>query len=198
MIRCTLFFALLAFGCTKSLPVLIHLDETFSAEDRAIVLEAIAEWNDRAAPLLRDKKNIFVVGDDVPAFHGLPELGDDIYGFYHVDIKFTPPLRHSVDVFGYTTLHDVLLFSDYIRQSYFDVEIDEEVNRRDPGRKERIVRNIIKKVAIHELGHLLGLVHYTHREGIMVQGAHKSATSFEGPHLSDADLEAFCILYDCR
>lgn len=196
--RNLLFLALLIMGCTKSLPVEIHLDKTFSAEDRATILEAVAEWNDRAGPLLRDEKDIFVVGDDAETFHGFPELDDDMHGFYHVDTKLTTPQRKEGDIFGYTTLYDILLFNDYIRQIYDDVEIDENVLERDPNRRERIVRHIIKKVSMHELGHLLGISHYFHREGIMVPGVPKSVTTLEGPHLSEADLEVFCILYDCK
>lgn len=198
MLRRGLILAIFTIGCTKALPVLIHLDKTFSAEDRAIVLEAIAEWNDRAAPLLRDSKNIFVIGEDIEPFNSWLDLGDNLHGIYYADLEFIPPNHRPGDFFGYTTPFDSLILTNYIRRAITDIPTDEWIEPRDPHRQERIAHHAIKKVAIHELGHLLGLAHYFHRDGIMVPGVPKSVTTISGPHLSTADLEAFCILYECK
>lgn len=192
------FLGLLIAGCGKHLPIEIHIDKTFNPSDRAMIEEAIVEWNERGSKRLAHKTGLFVIRDDVDAFSVGQSFTDGISGFYRADYQAdNPPNTKMGDIFGYTTLTDLLFYADFVH-ARVDRFKNDDGSDLDPEIKQKIDYFVFKKSVFHELGHLLEIIHFTNRIGVMNPGLVKDIDLDLGPHLFESDLDAFCILYDCK
>ena len=203
MLKLTPFMAIMVLGCGKSLPVEIYIDETFSALDRKLLIEAIEEWNQKTEHRLSDKKPVFVVMGEIETLVSIDDLADKRKGIYNADYKiFTPPHRQTGDAYGYTTADDSLVYINNIRSDYDWTILPDDENDLDRMEKIKRIKKMgnyaVKKVILHELGHLLELSHYFNRPGVMNVGMPPNPDLDNGPHLSLADLDAFCTIYKCK
>jgi len=203
MLKSALFIAIMALGCGKSLPIEIYIDETFSPMDRKLLFEAIDEWNLEAKQRLYDEKPIFVVAGEIETLSSVDDLADKIKGIYNADYKiFTPPHRKTGDAYGYTTVNDCLIYVSNMRSDYDWTILPDDENNLDRMEKIKWIKKManyaVKKVMFHELGHLLELSHYFNRPGVMNVGMPPNPDLDNGPHLSLADLDAFCTIYKCK
>jgi len=181
-------------GCTlrefQELPVLLELDEDLSDPELSGILAAVDEWNLLAGNRLVEPGPIFtVVGTHNDDFDER-DLGDGVHRIYRIgenngDTAYLE--EENGPLVGYGTLSDVLIFLG----AYDQWTQNDDVNDSDEWRATYVFNG-----AHHEFGHLLGIAHYNCRFGEM----NTRGDAFREPResLAEADLDAFCIVYDCR
>lgn len=194
---------LLVGGCGEwqQLPVELYIDSHFSETERAGILAAVDEWNYRAGGLYRHGDSVFkVVGETDDTFNE-HDTEDGAHVIYRIgeptsDEQYVQQ-QNGGWVVGNSTLGDCFLilysFERFFEETYDIAPIDVEAGEIPYVEKSRYV--FIRNVALHELGHMLGLTHYAYERGVMDQ----RGTPFIGHevYLEDADLVAFCEIYDC-
>ena len=191
--------SILLSGCLakQNLPVHILIDESFVIEERSAIEAAINTWNDQAGARLGSKAPIFIIDGHV----GMPPLSrvnltDGLHGIYYADSeKFDPTPRDSS--WGYGLHEDILVFIDQMSWSKKDAQ--GKIVELDP--RGTIVPWQLKGTLLHELGHLLGLMHFNHLPGIMNDGVifFKFFDKINNDiFLQKSDLDEFCLIYDCK
>lgn len=179
----TVLAALFAASCLEvdtlapKLPRPIYIEAAFSDDEVAIIEASIAEWNTLSLEYL-----------GVPALEYLGRY-DDPDGFQPEDLLDGPGVvyRESVDGESYDFLQSQEKFADYPLIGGYAT----------PGDVLIFVENIstdemFRHVALHELGHHLGLQHIKDdQEAVMYLGG-------VSRHLNNSDREAFCIVHDCH
>lgn len=196
MSRYFLFALIFSGGCvfSQELPIKIYLDSSFEAEDASVIKEAIATWNKQAGVRLKNPTEIFSYGGEGPAFGGAEDLNDGMHAIYKVDpnklngvIGWAP-----IERWGYATFGDVFIFIDAMRYRVADQNGKiVETRPRKPSDD-----NLVFILTLHELGHLLGLMHFNQVPAIMNTKLSDETDRLE--NLTEADLDAFCLIYECR
>jgi hypothetical protein len=210
-------------GCAQDLPRLIRLDTAFSDGEIAAVRNAIAEWNAVCRKRLSESRPCLVEGDRVSGDFSPENFSDGhhvVYRLERPDEGGGPgsPLDYSTS--GYGTLEDVLLRTfKYLEGRVCGLDADDWpwTSRRPlPGDLSHglgqmpplgtaggdLCRPVdqadyldwLRHLALHELGHFLGMMHFEHRPGVM----NKEDGSGHHEHLTEADIEQFCLVYECR
>ncbi len=186
-------------GCGRDLPIVVHIDNTFSAEDRTMIEESVAGWNVVALEHLRNEKQAFIIGDDIGSFTGPADLRGKINSIFRVDDykNFTPPSMEPGHVFGYTSIYTALLYPELMHETA-EQWTKNGGQSLDDENKHLLEKYFFRKTALHELGHLLELIHYANQPGIMKSGYPSIIDLTVPPHLQAADIGAFCKIYDCK
>ncbi len=180
---------LTAAGCGRDLPLEVFLQDTWEGLELQGVQEAIDEWNTAAGSRLRDPRTVIDVAGRTDDEFDISDLGDSMHAIYRISEK-TPEYQELEDAVGgmqgYGTYNDVLILTFMVFVP--DPEAIPEAMAGDPTAH-------LRALALHELGHFIGVAHFNHEPGIM------NSTEYPDPtitHLTDADLAAFCIAHDCR
>ncbi len=198
-----------ASGCARDLPLDLYLEDAWTGLELDAVEEAIAEWNDVGESRLAEPGPIFHEAGRTTDTFNVGDLEDSMHAVYRIG-EPTPEymeLESEVgEMNGYGTYSDVLIISfrlplpwtcaeDTFQAMTPNDDYAAYLASVDPAEfHENCVRHL-RAVALHELGHFIGLAHFTHRPSVM------SDSEFPDPtitHLTEADIEAFCIVYDCR
>lgn len=201
-------------GCGEwqELPIRLYVDSTFSEIERQAVLDAIAEWNERAGGRYAYGDAVFEVVGDIDDEFDEHDYEDGRHAVYRItrcnpDEAYLQDVHRKyedqIGVIGYCTLGDcidVLYDFDIFMAEYQAsrelraLESGEEIDLS--GRIDALRYNYVRSLTLHELGHMIGLTHYNHRVGVMNSDGLGYFYPLE--HLTDADLDAFCEVYPCR
>jgi len=169
--------AALSGGCVEALPKELMIDDRFSAEEERMIVAAIDEWNRVGKEYLGLDKILIYQGRyrDPDGFDEL-DLDDDHSVIYRgQDDRYYRFLSDHNEagrtLLGYGTTADVLLFT-------FTLDTPEE----------------FQHVALHELGHFLGLGHVPDDVNAVMY-----ELTFDDPplQLTRTDIQDFCLVFDC-
>lgn len=170
----------LAGGCAPALPRELFLDATLAAPEAAQVRRAVDVANERLGQALGGEPVLALAGPYAdPDGFSYADLDDGVHVVYPLDAS-SPEYRWIADTTGqeyggYGTLGDVLLIA------------------RLPADASAAERDAYRQLALHELGHFLGMTHNPDPASIMNAGPwHAPLATY-----TDADLRAFCIIYGC-
>jgi len=201
--------AALPTGCGRDLPLDLVIQDTWTGLELDAVEQAVAEWNAVGESRLREPGPMLrTIGRTADAFD-IDDLGDEMHVIYRIS-EPTPDFKEleseTGEMYGYGTYGDVLIVT-YLRalpgfcaeesfhELYPNDDYQEYIEEMTPEVfREECVKHL-RALVLHELGHFLGVAHFTHRPAVM------SDSEFPDPtivHLTEADIEAFCIAYDCR
>jgi hypothetical protein len=194
------------------LPIQIYLDGNATPLGEQAMRDALTTWNDLLGPHYAHADRVFdVVGEHHDTFdrNDYEDGRRSIYLIYEP----VPDEQYLQDVYrekfrlaGYCPLGDCFIVMYYIEEWLVDWEDDISValergviNENQAAEIQRQVDeyryNWIFNVTLHELGHMLGLQHYDQRFGIMNTDG---APYWQLDRVTDADLDAFCLIYECR
>lgn len=192
----TVLISVLISGCLakQNLPVHILIDESFVPEEHSAIEAAITTWNDQAGGRLGRNTPIFVIEerDGMPPL-SVPNLTDGVHGIYYANSEKFDPTERDLS-WGYGLHEDVLIFID--QMSWRKKDAQGRIIEVDP--RGTIIPWQLKGTLLHELGHLLGLMHFNHRPGIMNDGGIFVKFVDGDIFLQESDLDEFCLLYDCK
>lgn len=168
------------------LPVIIYIDSRFTEDEEQVIVSAMDEWNAKAGERLKSPGPVFIyVGRYVDEDGFRPEdLVDGRHVIYRVDHPteeyYSLQGARTTGVYGYATLGDILLF-------FFKF-----IDGPDGSDEREKHLFFVRMTVLHELGHMLGLGHFEFQEDLM------NAEAINVRHISEADIEEFCILYECK
>jgi hypothetical protein len=172
-----LMLASLLGGCVEPLPKEVMIEDRFSADEERMIVAAIDEWNRIGLEYLGLEKILIYQGRyrDPDGFDEL-DLDDGRSVIYRgQDDRYYRFLSDHNEagrtLLGYGTTADVLLFT-------FTLDTPEE----------------FQHVALHELGHFLGLGHVPDdKNAVMYE------LTFDNPplRLTRTDIQDFCLVFDC-
>lgn len=175
--------ALFATSClgvdtlAPELPRPIYIEAAFSDDEVVIIEASIAEWNVLSLECL-----------GVPALEYLGRYNDPD-GFQPEDFLDDRGVvyREPVDGENYAFLQSQEKFADYSLIGGYATVGDVLIFVENLNTDE-----IFQHVALHELGHHLGLRH--------IEDDHEAVMYLGGVsrHLNDSDREAFCVVHDCH
>ncbi len=206
---------LLPGGCSdwQKLPIRLSFDSSIGEIERQAISDAVAEWNERAGNRYAYGNAVFEIVGDIDDTFNEHDYEDEVHAVYRItrcndDEAYIQDCNRYYEnqdwTIGYCTLGDCILIlydfdifmTEYEAQLYLRAEGRGEEDADYSDRLDRLRYNYVRSLALHELGHMIGITHYNYREGVMDQ----DGLSFFSPleHLSDADLDAFCLIYDCR
>jgi len=175
-------------GCAQDLPLDVWLDTAFDQEEAAAINRAIEGWNGVCLERLAEPTRCLnVVGRIREQFR--PEaFSDDRHVIYKLATDSEWPRDPlDEDTAGYGTRADVLIKTHTFADFAFPITWSKAVIRH-----EYLVW--LEHLALHELGHLLGMMHFDHRPGVM----NKWDDSGYDERLTEADIDQFCLVYECR
>lgn len=169
----------------QELPVTIYIDEAFIEDEREEILAAMEDWNIHAGARLKNPKKILQFGGLVPHEDF---TRDKFVDGVHVVYKIYEPVpdvewirkTYEYSVAGYATKGDVLILCYIIFPEYIGSTDTWNEYLWD-----------VRRITVHEFGHLLGLSHFFNDPGVM------NVDDYIG-ELIESDLEAFCIFYECK
>ncbi len=168
--------ALAACGRPDELPLPIYVEDSWSDEETAQIRLAIDEWNAVAAAHLKEPQLLLDYRGRIHDAFEPEDFGDDIHVIYRIGSpEQVPEFLRSEPPGGYGTFGDILLFT-------FNLCPDCDQ-----------YPDFLRIVSLHELGHFIGLPHLEHRPAIM-----KPGWDDRTEHLTEGDIEAFCIAYECK
>ena len=173
---------------TDGFPFRVRIDQTFSDVEREAIARAMDVWNNVTEPYRKDKTLLFLYdGPVADAFSG-GDGNDDTIVAYNVIIDREQrywqkdAAANHPDAIGLNSGNDIgiptFLFTDEKKQS------------EDYGQT-------IEFIALHEFGHLLGIGHLD-EAAIMYPYLTVILDENNQPTLADADIRAFCELYECE
>ncbi len=215
--RCWLFVLAVALltpavsGCTdyQDLPVELYVDEDFSELEQEAIADVVAHWNLWAGARYAYGNEIFVIvgtHDDTFNEHDYEDGRHSIYRISEPvpDEQYLQDLySDSGGVGGYSPLGDAFLVM-YKLDDHF-ANLREEYSRQiaegeiEAFHVDWYVDNMnygmVHNTTLHELGHMVGLLHINHRPAVMNSVGPNIYQGVE--YLTDADLDAFCLIYDC-
>lgn len=175
-------------GCAQELPVEIWLDTAFDQEETAAIRRAVDEWNELCRHRLADPQACLAEVGRVREEFRPEAFSDDRHVVYKLATDSEWPRDPlDEDTAGYGTRSDVILKTHTFADSPFNPYWPKSLLRYE-------YLLWLQHLALHELGHLLGLMHFNHRPGVM----NKWDKSGYDEHLSEADIDQFCLVYQCR
>jgi len=167
--------ALAVAACGRELPQDIYIDSSWSPEETAIIEASIVEWNELSRTHLKDPRPVLAYRGRFTDEFQSADFGDDFHVIYRIGrLDQVPEFLRDDPPGGYGSYGDMLIFTFNICEG-----CDEYYDN-------------LRTVALHEIGHFLGLSHYEHRAGIMQPG------NYDVKHLQAADVEEFCCVYECK
>jgi hypothetical protein len=167
-------------GCAVDLPRDLRIETGFTAEEGDAIAAAVHEANQRLGePLLAGPVLILRGSFTDPDGFQLADFDDGVGVVYTVDVA-APAYRYlaaqaGAELAGYATLGDVLLFEHI-----------------PPGASDD-QRRRFRRIAMHELGHYLGMSHNPDQRSIMYSGNDR----LDLDTYTVEDQRAFCAIYDC-
>ena len=178
---CTL---LITSGCVViEYPINLYIDEKFDVNEILTIIWALDEWNLAITARTGMESSAFRV---VGTFNAEYDIGDatDPYRAIYKATEPTPAMRRMGEnvpggnLGGHATLSDMIL----LRYNY-------------PDWTDAYWRYMLRAIVLHEFGHMLGITHFNHRYGIM--NAAPDMEMYENPHITDADMDAYCHVHGC-
>jgi hypothetical protein len=202
-----------AQGCTdyQNLPLRLYIDTDFSAVERLAIEDAIERWNDGAGRRYAHGDTVFAVSGLIDDDFDEYDYGDRIHAIYRINDDTNPDVRYLQEIYeddngvgAYCPMSDMFIVM-YLIDDWLSLVEEKLLELIDDGRLTqyecdeylyRLRFEMVQSLAIHEFGHMLGLLHYNHREGVMNSAG---PNVFRGiTDLSAADIDAFCLIYDCH
>jgi len=167
-------------------PIKIYTDPSFAPVEHATVLQAIDVWNSQTLAARRDKEQIFEYVGLVPDQLDETDPSDGLCVIYNVGEvtgreywgKLTDDKPQ--DYAGFNVGNDAVVATFVFKEN-----------------DEFEYSATVAVVATHELGHLLGLGHIEDEPAIMYPYVTLLVDADGKPILTEADLKAFCGIYDC-
>lgn len=170
-------------------PLRVRVDQTFTNVEREAILRAIDVWNNVTEPYRQDKTLLLVYDGPVADAFDDGDGSDDTMIIYNVILdreqrywQEEVAVNHP-DAIGLNSGNDIAiptpLFTDEKKQS------------DDYGQT-------IEIIAMHEFGHLLGVGHLEDEAAIMYPYLTVILDENSKPTLANADIRAFCELYECQ
>jgi len=169
----------------QDLPVTIYIDEAFTDDEREEIFTAMNDWNIHAGARLKEPQSILQFGGLVPHVDfSYPMFIDGVHVVYKIyepvpDVEWIRA-KYDYDVAGYATKGDVLILCY--------AEFPEYIGSVDTW--AAYLRDV-RRITVHEFGHLLGLSHFNNVPGVMNMDDDLA-------ELAQSDLDAFCTLYECE
>jgi hypothetical protein len=195
----------------QKLPIQLLVDSRFSALEQAAISAAADEWNRQAGYRYSHGDRVFVIAGVTVVIGNftLTDYEDGLHIVYRISApteeeQYLQEINGGQDsTLGNGTLADILLIMYNFDRFIFELEADlcaeaeaSGANNRDWAEYLNCLRyNFVRNLALHEMGHVLGLLHQSDRYGVMNEDG---LSVWSGPeYLTAADLDAFCLIYDC-
>ncbi len=170
-----LLIAFAASGCGRTdTPTVYYVEDRWTDEEIVVIRAAADKWNDLAMTQLRYPTPLLEYGGRVHDRFREDVFADDRHVVYRISsAEECPLLLNPEELGGYATMQDVLLFSYnlYGGTNWYP--------------------EYLYSVTLHEFGHFIGLPHFENRIGIM-------NPLVSADDLRPADIDQFCIAYECK
>lgn len=170
----TLVAVLAASGCGRTdAPTTFYVEDRWSWEEIVVIRAATEEWNDLALSRLRHPTRLLEYGGTTRGRFRENVFADGAHVVYRIGSAEECPSAFKPDeLAGYATMQDLLIFS---------------YNTCEGG---PFYAECLYSVVLHEFGHFLGMPHFENRQGVM-----NPYVNYNG--LTPADIDQFCIAYEC-
>lgn len=198
-------------GCTdyQELPVSLYLDQGFLELEMRAVEDAIGEWNYLAGERYAHGDAVFEIAGQHEDTFNVADYEDDFHCVYALtepvpDEQWLQELYEDENGVGaYSPMSDTFVIIYQVRQDIARLEAawrersaDGELTFFEEHALLDKHYGIVRNHTLHELGHMLGIIHFNHVEGTMNSDG---LNTYDGvDHLADDDLAAFCLVYDCH
>jgi len=164
-------------------PYTFYVESSFSDAELDQILWAFDKWNEAIAQVEDVSGPVLIYGGRVTDDFTVEDLNDGRHVIYRVTEQ--PRAFRDVDGQGgqYTGGHGVDEDIHVMQYNFADWD-------------EALWMRMLQVIVLHELGHTpFGLMHFTHRQGIMNPVISKE--TFQFPRITKADMEQFCIAHGC-
>ncbi|MFH1047595.1 MAG: hypothetical protein V1738_04800 [Patescibacteria group bacterium] len=200
-----------AIGCTEyqKLPIQIFVDGDYGDIEHQAIVDALDQWNDWAGWRYAYGDRVFDYRGRIDDDFTEADYGDQIHVAYRIS-EPNPDVQYLIDLYAgrggvgaYSPMSDmfIVMYTVDAQLLELDARLRQEIaaGEIEPMDVDAYIRDrrygLVQNFALHEFGHMLGLMHYNHRPGVMNSDG---PNIYEGiDTLSDADLDAFCLIYDC-
>jgi len=193
----------------QDLPVQIYVDTRFSDLEQEGIADAVAEWNRQAGCRYAYGDVVLEIAGTVTDDFTERDYEDGVHVIYRISnpIEAEQYLQNvyggADSTLGNATLADVILIMYNFDRFMIELEAEQcersaqlgYDNQNLQASLDRFRFHFVRNLALHELGHLLGLLHHNDRPGVMNDDGLSFLSGSE--FLTDADLDAFCLIYDC-
>lgn len=195
-----------AFIPEPSLPIAVRIQDSWSdaplvgndgstySSEREIILSCVEEWNEMISPRLKESEPLplefagFAADTD---FEVETDLSDGHSVIYKIPVM-TPEFEKVFDMGGYGELSVAgygLFGSDAL------VFTGEFVNYTSQSPQPDAIPRVLRHIACHELGHVLGLQHQFVLPGVMNDSIPWYKSDESGYQVRDADVDEFCLAH---